>query len=259
MQEGKFQLGLSILFASIFVLLLVVAAFMLFRIYLKRKNKLLLEKERMNIEFEQTLLKSRLEIQEQTFAHISREMHDNLGQVLSLISIHLNTLKGPHDPDKIQLMDNLVTKAITDMRNLSHSLDADYIRNNGWAEPVSKLLDDLRNTGKYSTQCLLDDDLPSLGNEKPIILFRMIQEVINNIIKHARANALFFKAKKENDRVIITIRDNGQGFDRDKIREGSGLRNLENRSKMINAGITIESEQGLGTLVTISIKPDNCD
>jgi signal transduction histidine kinase len=233
-----------------------VAAFMLFRIYLKRKNKLLLEQERMNIEFEQTLLKSRLEIQEHTFANISRELHDNLGQVLSLLSIHLNTLKAPNEADKIQLMDNLLGKAITDMRNLSHSLDADYIRNNGWADPVCKLLDDLNKTGKYSTHVSVEEDLPSLGSEKPIILFRMIQEVINNIIKHARANTLSFKAKKENDRVVITIQDNGQGFNRQKIREGSGLRNLENRSKMINAGITIESEEGLGTLVTISIKPD---
>ena len=87
--------------ASIFILLLVIAIFMLFRIYLKRKNKLLLEKERMSIQFEQTLLQSKLEIQEHTFHDISQELHDNIGQVLSLVSINLNTLKAPDETDKI--------------------------------------------------------------------------------------------------------------------------------------------------------------
>ena len=80
----------------------------------------------MNIEFEQTLLKSKLEIQEHTFNEISREIHDNIGQVLSLVRINLNTLKAPDDMDKVNLMDELMGKAITDLRSLSHSLDADH-------------------------------------------------------------------------------------------------------------------------------------
>src|SRR5215510_3769418 len=123
MQKDKLDFVLSILFASIFILLLMVAVFMLFRIYLKRKNKLILEKERMSIQFEQTLLESKLEIQEQIFHDISQELHDNIGQVLSLVSINLNTLNAPHETDRITRMDELLGKAITDLRNLSHSLD----------------------------------------------------------------------------------------------------------------------------------------
>src|SRR6267154_750442 len=99
MPKEKLDFVLSILFASFFVLLLMIAVFMLFRIYLKRKNKLLLEKERMNIEFEQTLLRSQLEIQEQIFTHISQEMHDNISQVLSLVRLNLNTLNIPADAE----------------------------------------------------------------------------------------------------------------------------------------------------------------
>ena len=105
MQKEKLDLILSIISASIFVLLLVVAAFMLFRIYLKRKNKLLLEKELMGIQFEQTLLQSKLEIQEQTFRDISQELHDNIGQMLSLVSINLNTMHAPDEADRIAKMD----------------------------------------------------------------------------------------------------------------------------------------------------------
>ena len=105
MQKEKLDLIISVIAASLFVLLLVISILFLFRIYLKRKNKLLLEKERMNIEFEQTLLKSKLEIQEHTFNEISREIHDNIGQVLSLVRINLNTIKAPDETEKINLMD----------------------------------------------------------------------------------------------------------------------------------------------------------
>jgi len=253
MQNEKLDLIISVIAASLFVLLLVISVFFLFRIYLKRKNKLLLEKERMNTEFEQTLLKSKLEIQEYTFNEISREIHDNIGQVLSLVRINLNTLKAPDETEKINLMDELMGKAITDLR----SLDADLIRNKGWAEAVTKLLNDLQKTGKYKTHIHQDEDLPALGNDKPIILFRMIQEAINNATRHAAADTIYLDAKKENDKLIVRVRDNGRGFDVSKNSGGIGLQNLKNRAKMIGADLMIKSEKEQGTIVTISIKTDN--
>jgi signal transduction histidine kinase len=257
MQKERLDLIISVIAASLFVLLLVISVLFLFRIYLKRKNKLLLEKERMSMEFEQTLLKSQLEIQEHTFNHISREIHDNIGQVLSLVRINLNTLEAPGDSEKLELMDELMGKAITDLRSLSHSLDADHIRNNGWMTPVTKLLTDLQKTGKYKTFIEQDENLPALGNDKPIILFRMVQEVINNVIRHAGADTIHLDVKKENDKLVIKIEDNGKGFDTGINSGGVGLQNLKNRSKMINADLLIKSEQGKGTLVTISIKTDS--
>ncbi len=253
MPQEKIDIIISVIAISLFVLLLVVSVFFLFRIYLKRKNKLLLEKERMNIEFEQTLLRSQLEIQENTFNEISREIHDNIGQVLSLVRINLNTIKAPEDIQKVDLMDELLGKAISDLRSLSHSLDADHIRNNGWTVAVQKLLSDLQKSGKYKTFITIEEKLPALGNDKPIILFRMIQETVNNIIRHAGADTIHLDAKKNKDKIIISIRDNGKGFDAGKKSVGVGLQNLKNRSKMINAGLYIHSEPGGGTEVTIAI------
>lgn len=257
MQKEKLELILTVVSVSIFVLLLVVSGFFLFRIYLKRKNKLLLEQERMNIAFEQTLLKSKLEIQEHTFNDISREIHDNIGQVLSLVRINLNTLDTSADAEKINLMDELMGKAIADLRNLSHSLNADHIRTNGWLPPVTKLLGDLQKTGKYTTHIYYDENLPLPGSDKPIILFRMIQEIINNIIRHAAADTIHLDARKEDGTLVIKITDNGKGFDVGRSPGGVGLQNLKNRAKMINADLLINSEKGKGTTVTISIKKDN--
>lgn len=242
MQKEKLDLIVSVISASVFVLLLMIAVFFLFRIYWKRKNTLLFEKQQMAIQFEQTLLQSKLEIQEQTFADISREIHDNIGQVLSLA--------------RINLVDELMEKAITDLRNLSHSLDADLMRKKGWLEPTQKLLRDLEKSGKYVTRLFISENPPALGNDKPIILFRMIQEIINNIIKHAGANLIELSVAKDKERLQISIKDNGKGFSKEKISAGAGLRNLENRARMIAADLDIGSEPGKGTTITISVKLD---
>jgi signal transduction histidine kinase len=257
MPKDKMNIVLLIIGVSFLILMLVLSVVLLFRIYLKRKNKLLLENEMMSVRFEQALLRSQLEIQEQTFHDISQELHDNIGQVLSLVSINLNTLHAPQEADKINVMDELLGKAITDLRNLSHSLDADFIRNNGWIDPIRKLMNNLQRTGKFTTSTHFDEDLPPLGSEKQIILFRILQEAINNIMKHAEAKAIYLNAKKEGDRLVISIRDDGKGFPGHAVAEGAGLRNMANRAKTINADLSIQSQPGEGTSIIISIKTDN--
>jgi signal transduction histidine kinase len=253
MQKEKLSLILAILSASVFVLLVVAAGFTLFRIYLKRKNTLLLEKEQMNVQFQQTLLHSKLAIQEETFNYIGKEIHDNIGQVLSLVRINLNTITANPDESKIFLMDELMGKAITDLRNLSHSLDTDLIRNTGWIKASDRLLQAMQKTGTCKVEFSTEENLPTLGNEKPIILFRMIQEIINNIIKHARAKEIKFRAARQNNQIVISIEDNGKGFDTTTVTAGAGLQNLESRAKMIDAKLNIHTLPGSGTCVTISV------
>jgi signal transduction histidine kinase len=153
-------------------------------------------------------------------------------------------------------MDELLGKALTDLRNLSHSLDGDHIRRHGWTLSVQKLLDDLQKSGRYQTVIDIEKELPPLGTERPIILFRMIQECISNIIRHAGADIITFSAKKENDKIAIDIRDNGKGFDHNGKPVGVGLQNLKNRSRMIDADLRVNSSPGNGTQVTILVNPE---
>jgi signal transduction histidine kinase len=254
MPENKVNIIISVIAISILILLLMVVIIMIFRIFLKRKNKLLQEKRLMTIQFEQTLLQSQLEIQEQTFKYISGELHDNINQILSLVRINLNTLTCP-EAKKIDEMDDLLGKAITDLRQLSHSLDAEHIRNMGWTEPVIRILKNLESSGKYQVQINLEKDLPAIESEKGIILFRIIQESINNIIKHSDASVITFGAVRKNGHLTIHIHDNGKGFDTRGAFNGVGLRNLSNRALMINATLEIDSSPGKGTNVIIIFNP----
>jgi signal transduction histidine kinase len=252
MQKEKLDLFLFILSASMFILLFAVAIILLFRIYKKSKTKLILEKELMSSRFEQTLLRSKLEIQEQTFSYISKEIHDNIGQVLSLARLNLNRLQAI-DVEKLEPVDELLGKAITDLRNLSHSLDTDVILRAGWIKAAQRLLTDLEKTGTCKVIFSAEENLPVLENEKHIILFRMIQEIINNIIKHSKAKEIKFKVTKNMNQLSIDIEDDGIGFDKENIVKGAGLQNLESRSKMIDAKLYIHTMPGSGTRVTIAV------
>lgn len=253
MQKENLDFILAIVSSSLFGILLITAGILLFRIFLKRKNRLILEKEQMNVQFQQTLLHSKLAIQEETFDFIGKEIHDNIGQVLSLVRINLNTLTANLDEQKIFLMDELMGKAITDLRNLSHSLDTDLIRNTGWIKASDRLLLALQKTGTCKVEFFAEENLPTLGNEKPIILFRMIQEIINNIIKHAGAKEISFKATHADNGITIMIEDNGKGFDMETIKAGAGLQNLQSRAKIIDATLDIHTLPGSGTRVTILV------
>jgi len=253
MQKEILSLTFSIVSASVIVLLLVVAGIMFFRIYLKRKNKLILEKVTMAIAFEKTLLNAKLEIQEQTFSYISSEIHDNILQVLGFARLNLNRMEEDGDVQKIVLIDEQMGNAIADLRNLSHSLNPEVIRNTGWIKATQRLLADLEKTGTCKVSFSAEENLPVLENEKHIILFRMIQEIINNIIKHAGAKHLKFTAVKTTGQISVAIEDDGKGFELDKIVKGAGLQNLESRSKMIGANMFIQSAPGSGTCVTIAV------
>lgn len=235
------------------MLLLGIAIIMFFRISLKRKNKLLFEQEIMKSRFEQTLLNSKLEIQEQTFSYISKEIHDNIGQVLSLARLNLNRMSIDPDAQKMTLIDELMGKALTDLRNLSHSLDRDVIEKAGWIKAAERLFRDLGKTGTCKVSFSAQENLPQLENEKHIILFRMIQEIINNIIKHASAKEIKFSAIQSDSLIEVKIEDDGKGFDMNSVTKGAGLQNLESRSKMIGANMYIHTVPGSGTCVTIAV------
>jgi signal transduction histidine kinase len=250
----KSDIILSILSASVFVLLIVIAGFLLFRIYLKKKNILLLEKERIRLAYEQTLMRSRLEMQEQAFTQISHEIHDNIGQVLSLVRLNINTIGLPEE--RIAATDALLERAITDLRGLSHRLNTNYIREIGLTAAIQQLLGNLANTRQFKTSL---DGLTvdtSFNEEKSIILFRIVQEVINNIIKHAKATAIHVGITTTPGGFQLTIIDNGIGFDTTLIEQpnGLGIHNMQERAKIIDAELCIESQPGKGTTVIIKAK-----
>ncbi len=248
----------EVIFTIIVVIIILVFLAIMFLVALarhnQRRNKLLYENQKIKKDFEQTLLSTQLEIQEQTLTHISREIHDNIGQVLSLARLQLHSLSTNGQEDDIEYTDNLLEKAITDLRGLSHSLNTNSIKENGFSASVIKVLAQFQKTGKFKTS-FFDETNFSVSDDHGIILFRIIQEVLNNIVKHADATEILIRIEKIDDHATISIVDNGKGFDIQKLNSaesGIGIRNITERAIIINAKLSVFSQQNNGTTVRIT-------
>jgi signal transduction histidine kinase len=251
---------ITIVVASVFFILIGSFLLLIVFVFLRRQRKNKEEKEEMRNRFEQTLLKTQLEIQEQAFSYISQEIHDNIGQILSLVRLNLNTFENVVTEEKINQTDELLGKAIKDLRDLSHNLQNNRIHSIGIIESIRQLLLSLEKTGRFTTSFRTSDNFHILDANTDIILYRMIQEIINNIIKHAVANSIDIVINNENESGLTSVRisDNGIGFDTtllQQVRPGIGLQNIINRAKMINASVDVKSSPGNGTTITLFIKP----
>lgn len=173
--------------------------------------------------------------------------------MLSLVSLNLNTISSS-DKGKLQFTKELITKAIDDLRGLSKSLNPDRVQNIGITESIKTELDQLRRTGIFQTSLIIGKDLKEISPEKTIILYRMVQEVLNNIIKHSRATKIIISINGNDITDLITITDNGSGFNTEDNKTGLGLQNLRQRAAMINAELKIASEVNQGTNVSFTLK-----
>lgn len=215
------------------------------------------EKELMNAQFEQALLQSRLEIQEQTFKQISQEIHDNIGQVLTLVKLQINTLEGVDDVNKSKMMtaNDMLTKAIQDLRDLSKTLNSDTIAKVGLIKAIEMELELVKKVCRIETSMNFDAAIDDKGPGIELILFRIIQEAIHNVIKHAAASRLQVDGIMDNAVVQLTISDNGKGFKYgEPHHEGNGLLNMKHRCNLIGASLDVHSSENKGTMVTISFK-----
>ena len=257
MPKQQEDILITIVIASVFFILIGSFLLLIVFVFLRRQRKNKEEKEEMRNRFEQTLLKTQLEIQEQAFAYISQEIHDNIGQILSLVRLNLNTFGSMVTEEKINQTDDLLGKAIKDLRDLSHNLQNNRIHNIGIVESIRQLLLSLEKTGRYQTIFHTSDNFHILDPNTDIILYRMIQEIINNIIKHASASIIDVEISNDLDMTTIRIGDNGIGFNTTLLHQGNpgiGLQNIANRAKMINGTIDVKSEPGNGTTITLYIK-----
>jgi two-component system, NarL family, sensor kinase len=243
-------------------LIFLVAGFFLItyvNLYNEKKRKHLEEKQSLKREFEQTLLQSQLEIKEQILHHIGYELHDNLGQVASLIKINLNTLRIDEKEkaqEKIENTKELIRQLIIDIKSLSVSLNSsDRILHSGLSGALQHDITRINKTGQFTASYTGPDREPVLNGNTAIILYRMAQEILNNILKHSGGNEINLSFSATENLIRLAIVDNGKGFDvEEKMNNGgAGLLNLHNRARLIQSTLQIESNVGKGTNITIEL------
>lgn len=248
------EIFFTILLASVFFLLLIgIIVFVLWRNYArKRAHELAL------IAFEQTLLQSRLEIQEQTFITISQEIHDNVGQLLTLARLNLNTLEMPgdnHTKEKITDASSLISQSIQSLRDLTKTLHGDLISKHGLVEALAAEVKMMNKIGIVRCEFDVVGEETTVAADKSLIIFRIAQEALHNVVKHAQANNVWMTIQFQPQDIILSVSDDGLGLSsRTASTNGNGLRNMRDRSRIIGANLDIFSNKPSGTVVKLTIR-----
>jgi two-component system, NarL family, sensor kinase len=249
------------IFVGTFILILVAGfTVSILFVYQKKYYKHLQEINSIKENYEQEILKTQLEIKEQTLQNISQEIHDNIGQVLSLANLQLTAIELPGNlfaMNKIDKSMELVSKAIYDLRNLSKTMNAENIIKAGLVKCIEADLELIERTGKFSTSIRISGTERRINSPKEIIIYRIVQEAMNNIVKHSKASCIQIELHYDRKKLSVAITDNGEGFSTNEVagmlENGSGVKNMQNRARLIQGSLYINSNHLKGTTISLQI------
>ena len=195
--------------------------------------------------FEETLKHSQIEIRENALKNIAWELHDNVGQLLSLARLELNILqpKSVNNADKIQEISTIIGDSLQEIRAISKTLNAEVINSLGIVESIQIEIDRFNRLKFIQTKFEIQGEEYELPQKDEIILFRMIQEFFSNTIKHSQATRLEVTLDYLPNTLEICVNDNGQGFDITRAKKGSGLINIKSRAALINTKLDYNSSE----------------
>ncbi len=254
--NGNEEITLTIILGTFLVLFFAIVILFLFYMFNKKNQLYKKEKELMRNNFEKAMLESQLEIQEQLFRSISNDIHDNVGQMLSLVKVQLNIMEQSQQPNPVLMRDisENVSQVMQELRDIAQSMNDQKMLDNGLPEAVNKLLQRINRTGKIKAWIEVNGLERHVGVKQTKIFYRIIQESVQNVLKHAEATEIIIQINFDQDCMKICIKDNGKGFDpglQQKQITGMGLRSMRDRAELAGASFQINSGMEGTTIVLI--------
>lgn len=244
--------------ASVTLLFFLLASFIiiLLMLYQKRKKEYIQEQATKDANFQNQLMQSQIEIQENTFTALGQELHDNIGQLLSSTKMLLGVTEKSYlpIPNSLLVAEETLTKAILDLRNLTKSMNKDWLSQFNLIENLQAETERINAANTIHIQLFhYDNSLPLLA-DKQVLLFRIIQEALQNCIKHAGATKASMSIINDETSLKVSITDNGNGFSPDDNQKaGVGIMNMQHRTKLLGGTIEWNSAEGNGTEVQINL------
>lgn len=229
------------------VLVVVLAALTISLVFINKNRKL---------KYGQEALRSQLEIQEQSLDKIYREIHDNIGQALSLAKLHLYAVE-PELPEKlnekIRSSKELVGKAITDLRNLSKNLNTEVIMKFGLNEAVRQELSSMDKKGQYQTSLSEKGHPYRLDEQKELVIFRIFQQHLNNIVPYSKPQKVEVELEYQPKHLSLAVSDDGRNMEAEDEEIKTGIRNMRDRAAKIGAALQFTKFTGGGTRIFIDL------
>jgi two-component system, NarL family, sensor kinase len=238
-----------------FFLMVLMVSFIVIMVVYHRQRQIKNQQKVMEIqaEYEKTVLNVEKELREDILAHVGRELHDNVGQLLSLAKMNLSSSK----PEKVSEGKVMVNEIIHEVRALSKSLNLDWVEAISLEEFIQRELKKLESVDFCKVAFHQSGNPLTLDKDKKLVLIRIIQECLNNAIKHAQPKSIEISIKPEIGKSVISVKDDGKGFEYNGKSSGLGIYNLKNRMATIGGEMVLDSALGKGTEIKLILPNQN--
>ncbi|MBX7169633.1 MAG: hypothetical protein K1X72_01675 [Pyrinomonadaceae bacterium] len=236
-------------FWTLMVLLFLSGAYLIYRYRINQLQKLNLAQEN----FARQLIES----QESERKRIAQELHDSLGQ--NLLVIKNRALLGLAVEDKDEQFSEIqdsVSDALVEVRSIAYNLRPLHIERLGLTSTLEEMIEDVEKSSNISINYDIAPINGLFSPENEINFYRIVQESLNNIVKHSKADKASVEVFRDGNKITLTVKDNGKGFETDKVNEkkGLGLNGIAERAKILGGNYSIDSELEKGTTVLVEIE-----
>ncbi len=262
-ETGNAEIILIYIIGTFGMVVLSGAIFLFFVTYQKRLLKKELEINVIKSRQQEEILRNTILSQEKERKRIAQDLHDEVGAMLSVIKLNISLFERKADNPKTkefaQETKTYVDDVILQVRRISRALMPPSLEKLGLATAVEELAQWINKSGIIKVHFWRSGQAVRLENKKELAIFRIIQEILNNAIKHSNATQIQLKMHYSQTFLAVSVSDNGIGFEPEKmVKTGLGLKNLESRTQLLNARMKINSAPGKGTtaVLCLNVKHD---
>jgi signal transduction histidine kinase len=257
-----FQRNLSLVIGLLVIILLVI---ILVSLRMKaKKNRIIAEQKIQKLEDEKKLMaaQSILVGQEKERERIAQELHDGIGVLLSTASIHFSSVESKTDKETSEMLkkaNKLLKDASKEVRQISHNMMPGVLSKFGLQEAIEDIFEDVEDAGDMQVNLDIALGKGRLPENVEIMIYRIVQEMLNNTLKHARASVVSMTLLKKDNHLVIEYKDNGAGFDETKLPKDKnlGLLGIRTRAEYLGGSVDMKSEPGKGVSYRIIIPLKN--
>lgn len=263
----SFRIPTILVLGTIGMLFLAIALIIFIIFHQRKVIRYQLEMQQMEAEQQKILLRASIKLQEEERQRIAADLHDDAGPLLATARLYLTenlvNLDKATQLQSIFSAKQIIDEAIQLIRNISHSLMPPTLKNFGLESAVTDFFKKINGAGSLNVNCRFNDYEVRLQPEKELIVFRVIQELINNILKHSNSSFIHLTQHNSEDSMIIRLHHDGRGLTQEdfirmsKSHGGLGLKNIQSRLKVIHGNINFEQDPSQSFYkVTINIPKD---
>ncbi|TDH18286.1 two-component sensor histidine kinase [Segetibacter sp. 3557_3] len=243
----------SLLAFGTFAMLLLTLSLILFIIFHQRRViRYQIRMQQMEAEQQHMFLKASIKLQEEERQRIAADLHDDAGPLLATARLYLSeNMVNLDKTDQLQSISSakqLIDESIQLIRNISHSLMPPTLKNFGLESALNDFFQKLSGSGSLNVSCRFSNYSTRLNPEKELLIFRVIQELINNILKHSHSSYINLTQVNQEGNMLISLQHDGEGLtheeflSRSNSHAGLGLKNIQSRLKVINGNILFETD-----------------